>query len=397
MDFSLLTYHLMLPMLEYFRHVFGNYGWAIILVTVVIKVALTPLSIKQLESSQKMQAQMAKIKPELDHIQEKYNQRKKKYESNPQKLEEIQREFQDQMTALYRGNGAMNPLSGCLPTLLQFPLLIALYWTFSGPPFQASILHAPLKASAEASTKNSLSLKKVSSSSVNFVDDNGKTARLKLESNIPEKLMVGQPYELTLKQLSGKAVLPKEGIQWNLLAKGQNPQLANQTYKNNSWAKGIVDLKVSETDPTKATITALKPTERFTLQVQVPEARGHEGFFFIKDLGRLGINNKATGELHWDIIVLILLMGASFWISNKVMMNNTPQPPSLDKSQQDMQKQMQNIMPIMFLGMMAFFPIPAGVFIYFIVSNVFQLAQSLYVKKFSLPPQVEPKISEITS
>ena len=68
MDFSLLTYHIMLPMLEYFRHALGNYGWAIILVTIVIKVALLPLSIKQTQSSRKMQSQMGKIKPELDRF-----------------------------------------------------------------------------------------------------------------------------------------------------------------------------------------------------------------------------------------------------------------------------------------------------------------------------------------
>lgn len=373
----------MLPMLEYFRHVFGNYGWAIILVTAVIKVALTPLSIKQLESSQKMQAQMAKIKPELEHIQEKYNQRKKKYENNPEKLEQVQREFQEQMTALYRQNGAMNPLNGCLPTLLQFPILIALYWTFSGPPFQASLMHIPLKATTEVSTKDTLSVKPVASSPVNFVDENGRTSRLRLQSNIPdkEKLLVGKTYELNLNKLEGKGQLPKEGIQWNILAKGQNPQLPASVTKGKSWSEGVIDLKVAADDPTKARITPLKPTERFTLQVLVPEARGHESFFFIKDLGRLGIMNKETNEIHWDIVILILLMGASFWVSNMVMMNNTPQPPSLDQSQQEMQKQMQNIMPIMFLGMMAFIPIPAGVFIYFIVSNIFQLAQSLYVKK----------------
>ena len=78
MDFSFLTYYLMLPLLEFFRELLGNYGWSIILVTIVIKLALLPLSLKQVHSSQKMQSQMAKLKPELAKIQEKYNLRKKK-------------------------------------------------------------------------------------------------------------------------------------------------------------------------------------------------------------------------------------------------------------------------------------------------------------------------------
>lgn len=376
MDFSLLTYHVMLPMLEYFRHALGNYGWAIILVTLVIKLALLPLSIKQMQSSRKMQAQMSKIKPELERIQEKFNQRKKKYENNPEKLEEVQKEFQEQMMVLYRDNGAMNPLGGCLPTLLQLPLLIALYWTFSGPPFQAAILHLPLQASQEVSTKTNS--KTLNSSTVNFVDANGQLSRLKLESNISNRLLVGEEYKLSLKQIAGKGELPTEKIKWNILAKGQNPHQVEHKPDSNAWAEGVIDLNVSGKE---AQMKALKPTEKFTLQVQVPETRGHQSFLFIQDLGRLGFMNHETKQIHWDIVILILLMGLSFWFSNKTMMNGSMQPPSLDENQKEMQKQMQNLMPIMFLAMMAFFPIPAGVFIYFVVSNVFQILQSVLMGK----------------
>jgi YidC/Oxa1 family membrane protein insertase len=369
----------MLPMLEYFRHALGNYGWAIILVTIVIKVALLPLSIKQTQSSRKMQSQMGKIKPELDRIQEKFNQRKKKHENNPEKLEEIQKEFQEQMMVLYRENGVMNPLGGCLPTLLQLPLLIALYWTFSGPPFQPALLHLPLQASAEVSTKSSL--KTLSSPTVNFVAHDGQLSRLKLESDIPNKLLVGKDYKLNLKQVFGKGELPSQTINWNILAKGQNPHQAEHKPDSSAWAKDVINLNVLENGQS-AQIKALKPTEKFAIQVEIPEKRGHQTFLFIKDLGRLGFMDHETKEIHWDIVVLILFMGLSFWFSNKTMMTGNPQPPSLDDSQQEMQKQMQNLMPIMFLGMMAFFPIPAGVFIYFIVSNVFQILQTVLIPKF---------------
>jgi membrane protein insertase Oxa1/YidC/SpoIIIJ len=76
------------------------------------------------------------------------------------------------------------------------------------------------------------------------------------------------------------------------------------------------------------------------------------------------------------------------------MMGSTPTQPSLDKEQEAMQKQMQNLMPIMFLGMMAFLPIPAGVFLYFIVSNVIQLLQSLVMQKF--PPK-DDEINKISN
>ena len=382
MDFSLLTYYVMLPMLEYFRLAFGSYGWAIILVTLVIKAVLLPLSIKQMQLSQKMQAQMALMKPELEKIQDKYNQRKKKYESNPEKLEEIQRDFQAQMTELYKQHGGLNPLSGCLPTLLQFPLLIALYWTFSGPPFQPSILSINLQATSQVQTKDPKSIKYVSSSEANYVDPDGKLSRIKLTSDIPEKLVVGENYTLEVKQTLGEGQIPLNQIKWDLLPKGQNPHMVKDDPNLSSWASGVVELKEDPNNPLKATIKALKETDHFNLQFHLKEDRGHQPFFFIKDLGRLGLWNADTKAIHWDICVLVLLMGITFWLSNKLMMSNNPQPPSLDKTQEEMQKQMQTLMPIMFFGMMAFLPIPAGVFIYFIVSNLIQLAQTIFMQKF---------------
>ena len=72
MDLSLLTYHFILPMLEYFRHVFGNYGWAIIVVTIIVKVVLYPLTKKQTDSMKKMQA----LQPKIKILQERFNQQK---------------------------------------------------------------------------------------------------------------------------------------------------------------------------------------------------------------------------------------------------------------------------------------------------------------------------------
>jgi YidC/Oxa1 family membrane protein insertase len=392
MDFSLLTYYLMLPMLEYFKTAFGSYGWAIISLTLVIKFVLLPLSIKQNQLSQKMQSQMAKMKPELDKIQEKYNLRKKKYESDPEKLDEIQKEFQTQMAELYRQNGSLNPLAGCLPTLLQFPLLIALYWAFSGPPFQPSILHANMQATDKVITKNASSMKTVSSSEVNFVDPEGKLSRLKLTSDIPDKLVVGQEYNLEIKQVTGHGKIPPQSASWKILSKDENPHTSGASKPKKAgekpWYEGVIDMQPSEDNPLALKIKALKPTEKFSIQFQVNEDRGHQKFFFIQDLGRLGLWDAQTKQIHYDICILVLFMGITFWLSNKLTVSSTPQMPSLDESQQEMQKQMQNMMPVMFLGMMAFLPIPAGVFVYFIVSNLFQMGQTYFFNKFVPAPSL---------
>ena len=82
----------------------NNYALAITVFTVVTKLALLPLSVKQ----QKEQAKMAVFQPKLKRIQEKYGNNKERYN------EEIQK--------LYTEEG-YNPMSGCLPSLIQFPIL----------------------------------------------------------------------------------------------------------------------------------------------------------------------------------------------------------------------------------------------------------------------------------
>lgn len=85
-----------------------NFGLAIILLTIVVRVLLLPLSIKSTRSMREMQ----RIQPEIKKLQQKYK-------NNKQKLNE-------EMMGLYKEHG-VNPLGGCLPLVMQFPVFIALY------------------------------------------------------------------------------------------------------------------------------------------------------------------------------------------------------------------------------------------------------------------------------
>lgn len=85
-----------------------SYGWAIILFTIVIKMVLYPLTVKQMRSLKMTQL----LQPKVKEIQEKYKK-------DPQKSQQL-------MMELYKENGA-NPLSGCLPILVQMPIFIALF------------------------------------------------------------------------------------------------------------------------------------------------------------------------------------------------------------------------------------------------------------------------------
>ena len=89
---------------------FASYGWAIILLTIIVKMALYPLTVKQVKSMKAMQ----ELSPKMKKIQEKYK-------DNPQVM-------QQKIGALYKDAG-VNPLSGCLPLLIQMPILMGMYYS----------------------------------------------------------------------------------------------------------------------------------------------------------------------------------------------------------------------------------------------------------------------------
>jgi len=95
-------------------HWVPNWGWSIVIVTLIINVAMFPLKWSSMKSSLKM----AKIAPQIKAIQEKY----KKYKlSDPRR-----QEMNPEISALYKKEGA-NPVGGCVPMLLQMPFLFAFY------------------------------------------------------------------------------------------------------------------------------------------------------------------------------------------------------------------------------------------------------------------------------
>ena len=97
-----------------YYHIVANWGWAILLQTLVINVALLPLRLSQMKSMLKMQ----RVAPQIKAIQEKY----KKYSLRDPKKAEMNTEI----SALYKKEG-VNPAGGCLPLLIQMPFLFAYY------------------------------------------------------------------------------------------------------------------------------------------------------------------------------------------------------------------------------------------------------------------------------
>ncbi len=105
------------------------WGWSIILVALLIRLLLLPLGIKQMRSMKEAQAKMKILQPELDKIKKKYAHDKKKQQEEQMKLQQESGIMKAQM-------------AGCLPTLLQMPILFAFYYALIGLAAQGRIDNA---------------------------------------------------------------------------------------------------------------------------------------------------------------------------------------------------------------------------------------------------------------
>ena len=109
-EYGLITFFAkpLFLLLEVLHNLCGNWGWAIVMLTILVRVALFPLSYKGMIGMQKLKD----LAPQMKQIQAQYK-------DDPQKM-------QKHIMELYKKNGA-NPLGGCLPLLLQIPVFFAIY------------------------------------------------------------------------------------------------------------------------------------------------------------------------------------------------------------------------------------------------------------------------------
>lgn len=116
-------------LLHYLGEAFnGGYGWAIVLITVAIRVVLMPLMLKNYKAQQEMKVKMDALRPEMEEIQKQIKVAREKEDK------EEQMKLQQEMMGLYSKHG-VNPLNmGCLPLIIQMPIIMGLYF---------AILYAP--------------------------------------------------------------------------------------------------------------------------------------------------------------------------------------------------------------------------------------------------------------
>lgn len=154
-----ITYLIMLPIIELLDKTLGSYGWAILGLTLAVRILVWPLQ----SASTKSMQRMSKLQPMLKAMQDKYK-------DQPEVMQKKMAEF-------YMKN-KINPLGGCLPMLVQLPILFALFGTFTGPPFQDKSIPVKVKIVApSASEKTTTSQNPTSSAESPYVSKDGKLCK----------------------------------------------------------------------------------------------------------------------------------------------------------------------------------------------------------------------------
>ncbi len=121
-----------------------SWGWAIVMLTLLVRIALLPLAIKQTRSMRAMQ----KLQPQMKELQKKYKVDRTLLKKDPEQYKAKKQKLNEEMMALYQREGA-NPAASCLPLLAQAPIFIALFWTLvrsdelRGQPFYFVTLNLP--------------------------------------------------------------------------------------------------------------------------------------------------------------------------------------------------------------------------------------------------------------
>ncbi len=333
MDFTTLT----IEALKTLASFVGNYGVAIILLTLVVRLFMWPLNVSQQRSMRMMQT----LQPKLKAIQDRYK-------SNPQVMQQKMMEF-------YKEH-KFNPMGGCLPLLIQMPIFILLYSALMSPQFIqiagdsqflfVKSLATTLRATAGISNDGTMGASKYDT----FIL--GKTARVYLPTETLDNVKITKPNKAL--EIQGD-LNPGENIDFKV-------SLDN------------LDLKFSQLDQIQKAEMAItdvnsKETETVTFE--------RKDGLLVASVPSVEVKHA----FHFDVLFLILLFGLTMWLSQKLMMSMNNTQANSDPTQAAIQKSMGTFMPIMILATFVIIPIPAGVLLYLITSNVVQVLQTVIVNK----------------
>ncbi len=366
MDFGVgfLSNNVMLPILDFFYGILPSYGLAIVALTLVVRFALYPLSAGQIRNMRRMKVAQPIMQKRQKEIQERYK-------GDPAKMQEEQAKLIQEFG---------NPLAGCLPLVVQMPILFALFATLRGSPFSDVNYTVNLQVVPKDQVEQ-VQVQPLTTKPQNIYVSDG--VHYPVFALVPEgsKIATGSSAHLEFQSVSGKPLdelLPSEASQdlmphWKV-------------------TKGEDRVKINDAGQ----ITALQPGEA-TIQGTVPGIASRKGFLFIQALGQVGVVDPGSGEgssgfdfrtIHWDVLVLILGFGVSLYINQLLSGQGS------DSSTPSQQQAVNKFLPVIFSGMFIFIPLPSGVLLYMLIANIFQTAQSFILSREPLPENLQKIVEE---
>jgi len=340
--------NLLLPILDFFYGLVPSYGLAIIALTVVIRLALFPLSAGSIRNARRMRIAQPVMQKRQAEI-------RAKFASNPQKQ-------QEELGKLMKEFGS--PLAGCLPLVVQMPILFALFATLRGSPFadvpytfNVKVVPADQVASVEAKPF-------ASASHSIFITE---TNHIPVVAALPggNRLGVGEQTKILLQTKDGSESL--EAVEQRL-----TPTIDMSPQWKLTKGDGVVSLAAD------GSLKALSPGDA-TVEVKIPGLAARSGFLFIKALGQVGI--RTDGQVNWDIAGLVAGFGITLFLSQILSGWGMPANPQ--------QATANKITPVMITGMFLFFPLPAGVLLYMVIANIFQAFQTFVLIREPLPENLQ--------
>lgn len=313
----------------------ASLGITIIFFTIIVKILLFPLAIKGQKSMLKTQ----KLQPKIQAIQEKYKDSK----NNP----ELQQKMSMEMSSLYKDN-KINPLSGCLPLLIQMPILFALYYVIQQPEAYIPQIAQVINDITSFVSTNMVQLKEA------FI---------------------------SVYQSLGDGNLPMDQIQF-LMNVLQNQEMY---YIDVGTVEGITKgvNAMTEVDMENFIATFFSQYPQF-LQSQSSVFVELNQLLTLKDeIYNFGFLNlvQAPGFKFPGILVPVITWLTTY-LSYKVSMSI--QSKNNKASANDMMQSSQKMMTMIFPFMMAFtsISIPSGLGLYWNVTNIIQIGQQWTLNKF---------------
>ena len=295
----------------------GSLGLAIIIFTLIVKLILFPLMVKQQKSSFKMQA----LQPELMKI-------RKKYEGKTDQMSQQRMAFE--MQEFQKKNG-VSMVSGCLPMLIQLPILYALFYLFQNAYVYVDVIGHNYTDIANAIVNIPVSL----------------------------RMEVFQPFAREFANAYKNVAIIKDGIDMGQV--NEVVMLVNYL-KPDDW--NVILQNLGDAGSSLVPLLATKSSIETFLTIPLVSKAG----------------------LHFPGIIIPIAAGVTTWLQSKIMMMMNPQNSDPGNPAAAMTNSMLYTMPIM-MGVFAI-NMPAGLGLYWTISNLFGILQQVilskhYKKKFA--------------